>query len=638
MLAHINDIMLDKVKSYQQQLRARDERIVTLETENAMLYLKLAQCQSQLQHSKQEAMYQQDINEEEERFRYTLKENLFIAQEQIEMLKEQLKTLRKDFEAIPMYFKQCLSNNVLEQSGIQKLLRSFGTEQNMNTELLKMQLHETEMARDEAVRKNNEERNRRRALHNALIELKGNIRVHCRVRPMLAALDSNGDDAMLGIPMTQAERIVEVLDEETLTFNQLNNGGANRAKKFEYERVYQSSDNQKTVFNDVAPLLTSLLDGYNVCIMAYGQTGSGKTHTMVGDHSLDDDLPLNSNEEFKEGIIPRSAKEILRLIRERESTTERYSLDISIFEVYNNEIVDLLATGQAARNQKHAVFSASDGSQEIPSLTAKTVTTAREVIEYVKYGMRHRHEDSTKVHSHSSRSHLIVQLNIYQTNHSNSTNNNLVADPGSSKKPVQSSSIPVRSRSPAPSNTRYMKQYSHPRKSNTGRSLTPTPAQRKSSPPDVTPKINLSVKTKLQLVDLAGSECVGMSGVTGSALRETSNINKSLSALADVLQALSENQNHIPYRNTKLTHILQDTIGGDSKLLVMLCVSPVQKYTTETLQCLGFGSRTRQVARGPAKKRRPTGINLDVSVWSSTESLSPRTSSTSLTRTSSLRR
>ena len=89
----------------------------------------------------------------------------------------------------------------------------------------------------------------------------------------------------------------------------------------------------------------------------------------------------------------------------------------------------------------------------------------------------------------------------------------------------------------------------------------------------------------------------------------------SLSALADVLQALSENQSHIPYRNTKLTHILQDTIGGDSKLLVMLCVSPVQKYTTETLQCLGFGSRTRQVARGPAKKRRATGISLDIPVW-----------------------
>lgn len=116
------------------------------------------------------------------------------------------------------------------------------------------------------------------------------------------------------------------------------------------------------------------------------------------------------------------------------------------------------------------------------------------------------------------------------------------------------------------------------------------------------------MKTKLQLVDLAGSECVGMSGVTGVALRETSHINKSLSALADVLGALSEHRSHIPYRNTRLTHMLQDTIGGDAKLLVMLCCSPAQRFITETLQCLGFGSRARQVARGQAKKRRPTSF------------------------------
>lgn len=109
-------------------------------------------------------------------------------------------------------------------------------------------------------------------------------------------------------------------------------------------------------------------------------------------------------------------------------------------------------------------------------------------------------------------------------------------------------------------------------------------------------------------MDLAGSECVGMSGVTGAALRETSHINKSLSALADVLGALSEQRSHIPYRNTRLTHMLQDTIGGDAKLLVMLCVSPAQRFITETLQCLGFGSRARQVARGQTKKRRPTSF------------------------------
>lgn len=94
-------------------------------------------------------------------------------------------------------------------------------------------------------------------------------------------------------------------------------------------------------------------------------------------------------------------------------------------------------------------------------------------------------------------------------------------------------------------------------------------------------------------------------------------IYSSLSALADVLQALSEHQSHIPYRNTRLTHILQDTIGGDAKLLIMLCVSPARKYATESQQCLGFGSRARQVARGPAKKRRPTACSGAISPASS---------------------
>ena len=69
----------------------------------------------------------------------------------------------------------------------------------------------------------------------------------------------------------------------------------------------------------------------------------------------------------------------------------------------------------------------------------------------------------------------------------------------------------------------------------------------------------------------------GLSGVTGAALRESSYINRSLSALADVLGALSEHRSHIPYRNSRLTHLLQDSIGGDAKMLVLLCVSPTRR-------------------------------------------------------------
>ncbi|NXU77640.1 KIF25 protein, partial [Oreotrochilus melanogaster] len=140
----------------------------------------------------------------------------------------------------------------------------------------------------------------------------------------------------------------------------------------------------------------------------------------------------------------------------------------------------------------------------------------------------------------------------------------------------------------------------------------PTASSRPSSPTqlEATEKLK-QVRTRLQLVDLAGSECVGMSGVSGAALRETSFINRSLSALADVLAATAEQRPHVPYRNSKLTHLLQDSyilsffllLGGDAKLLVMLCISPDQKYLTESMQSLGFGTRARQVQKGQVKKK-----------------------------------
>lgn len=96
-----------------------------------------------------------------------------------------------------------------------------------------------------------------------LKELRGNIRVHCRVRPLLAVLDLNSEENLLGIAGTQSEKIVQVVDEENLIFNQINynNSAMNKTRSFEYERVYKPEDSQDIVFKDVAPLLTSLLDG-----------------------------------------------------------------------------------------------------------------------------------------------------------------------------------------------------------------------------------------------------------------------------------------------------------------------------------------------------------------------------------------
>jgi len=121
------------------------------------------------------------------------------------------------------------------------------------------------------------------------------------------------------------------------------------------------------------------------------------------------------------------------------------------------------------------------------------------------------------------------------------------------------------------------------------------------------------VKAKLFLVDLAGSERVAKSGVTGTALTEAKYINKSLSALGDVMEALDQKSKHVPYRNSKLTHFLQDSLGGNSKTMMIITTCPTDYTAEETLFTLQFASRVRNINIGPAKRNFNTK-NLEEAV------------------------
>merc|ERR1712190_676711 len=107
---------------------------------------------------------------------------------------------------------------------------------------------------------------------------------------------------------------------------------------------------------------------------------------------------------------------------------------------------------------------------------------------------------------------------------------------------------------------------------------------------------------KIHLIDLAGSENTNKSGVVGQGMKEAQNINKSLSALGDVIQSLVSKSPHTPYRNSKLTMMLKDSLGGDSKTLMIVCASPAQSNVTETLSSLNFAARARNVELGKAKR------------------------------------
>ena len=109
---------------------------------------------------------------------------------------------------------------------------------------------------------------------------------------------------------------------------------------------------------------------------------------------------------------------------------------------------------------------------------------------------------------------------------------------------------------------------------------------------------------KLNLIDLAGSERLSKTEATGDRLKEAQNINKSLSALGDVINALGNRKNtHIPYRNSKLTYLLQDSLGGNSKVMMVVAISPAVYNVGETICSLNFASRCRLTELGKAGKQ-----------------------------------
>ncbi|MCO5556263.1 hypothetical protein L7F22_009809 [Adiantum nelumboides] len=312
-----------------------------------------------------------------------------------------------------------------------------------------------------------------------------------------------------------------VVEFESTRNNELVVRSNGTKKTFKFDRVFSPTNNQSEVFLDTAPVVVSVLDGYNVCILAYGQTGTGKTFTMEGT-------------EHDRGVNYRTLEELFELTAKRRGQYE-YTISVSVVEVYNEQIRDLLAQpllpGQCAK--KLEIKQVAEGVHHVPGITEATVHCMEEVWDVLQTGSSARAVGSTNANEHSSRSHCMLCVMV--------KGENLL----------------------------------------TGE----------------------CTRSKLWLVDLAGSERVAKTDVQGERLKEAQSINKSLSALGDVIHALSTKSSHVPYRNSKLTHLLQDSLGGESKTLMFVQISPSETDTGETLCSLNFASRVRGVELGPARKQ-----------------------------------
>ena len=336
--------------------------------------------------------------------------------------------------------------------------------------------------------------------HLLPLQLKGNIRVFCRVRPPA----TEEDEAVSCIEGAAEDTALEVAGPK---------GGSTR---FQFDHVFSGAASQGDVYDEVTHLVQSAMDGHNVCVFAYGQTGSGKTYTMDG--------PRGNEAPELRGVVPRAAAQVFASAKELGTLGWTFSFKASCVEVYNEELRDLLG----GKGETKLKIQDSGGTVSIPGLKQVDVTDSASLQKMLDFAAKNRATTATQSNDTSSRSHLVFRLYLSGEN----------------------------------------------------------------------PKTGKTTESELNLIDLAGCERVKQSGVKGIAFEEAKAINKSLSALGDVICALASRAKHKPFRNSKLTHLLANSLSGSSKTLMFVNVAPGSKHYSETVSALRFAAKVNDCVPG----------------------------------------
>ena len=363
-----------------------------------------------------------------------------------------------------------------------------------------------------------------------VVDEAGYLRVGIRVRPLGAGRGEQSNDL--------------VVNTEKGTIEHKDN-------KYRFAHVFRDDDDNGAIMDKVGkPIVGAVTSGYNGTLFAYGQTGSGKTYTMGEGAKMGTE---------HEGVGHRMIRALYQKIARDRS--HAYQVEISFLQVYVEKIYDLLAEKQMqnGRPVEEVLALREDKTEGVFVVGARKqmVKTAEECLSLCRAGMSRLNFASTQMNKNSSRSHGVCQIFVTRQ-----------------RKPSGAvSSSPRRSSVPSPNFTALRKQ-----------SVKCIEEAVRSSA-----KAATVVKGKMSLVDLAGSEDVGRSGATGMTLAEAKKINTSLLALGNVIAALTEGKtDHVPFRNSVLTRLLQVSIGGNCKTSLLCCCSPAENDLTETLSTLGL--------------------------------------------------
>ncbi|KAF9182596.1 kinesin-like nuclear fusion protein [Haplosporangium sp. Z 767] len=358
-----------------------------------------------------------------------------------------------------------------------------------------------------------EEEMTRRKLFNSILDLKSNVRVFCRVRPIAS---TEATLAFIQYPDLEGRDIVLADGTESGT------EALPRVKKtlpFTFDKVFQSSSTQADVFEEVSQLVQSVMEESNVTILAYGQSGSGKTFTLEGSQDSADQAM---------GLIPRSVLQLLNAIKSKESNEWSYTLEGQYVEVHNEAIHDLLSTEGPDSTKTLEIQQCLRGKTTVVGATVIELNSPDKIVTLLKTAAHNLSAAKSRSEGRHLHSHCIFTLQV-------SGKNAMTAD---------------------------------------------------------------SIESTLTFVDLAPSD-----RPLEIDTKDIGVLSRSQSCLSDVFLAIANKNPQVPFRNSKLTSLLQHGFIGNSKMLMIVHISPLQRNIEESARSLRFATKVNSCVIGATSRR-----------------------------------
>ncbi|KAI3996701.1 hypothetical protein MKX01_041001 [Papaver californicum] len=301
---------------------------------------------------------------------------------------------------------------------------------------------------------------------------------------------------------------------------------------FTFDSVADTGSSQKDIYQLVgAPLVENCLAGFNSSIFAYGQTGSGKTYTMWGPSKA---LLEDNPSGGEQGLTPRVFEQLFSRMSEEEAKHDDKQLKYQCRCSFL-EIYNEQITDLLDPSQRNLLIREDVKSGVyVENLTEQDVCTMKDVRLLLIKGLENRRTGATSINAESSRSHSVFTCTV------------------------------------------------------------------ESRCKSMSDGLSSCKTSRINLVDLAGSERQKLTGAAGERLKEAGNINRSLSQLGNLINILADvsqtgKQRHIPYRDSRLTFLLQESLGGNARLAMICAISPVQSCKNETLSTLRFAQRAKAI-------------------------------------------